>query len=122
MGYELEDVHNHREEEFVPKWLELHNRFCKFYFSTGTWLEISTDERNTTVPIILITHDKSTFNANDSRRRSWRKDKEHPIFPKDQGKKIMVSVFLAMAGILKIPSLSRTAKYRKSTWIGSSVP
>ena len=54
-------------------------------------------------PIVFVTHDESTFNANDGRRSGWIKDKQMPLRPKGQGKGIMVSAFLTPGGILKIP-------------------
>ena len=45
-------------------------------------------------PIIFITHDESTFNANDGQRQVWQ-EKNHSILrPKGRGKGIMISDFL----------------------------
>jgi len=48
----------------------------------------------TTKPIILITHDKSTFSSHDSRRQTWVKQGSQIIRPKEYGQGIMVSEFL----------------------------
>jgi len=42
----------------------------------------------------LITHDKSTFNANDSPSYSWKKNGSEWLKPKSKGKGLMVSEFL----------------------------
>lgn len=57
-------------------------------------------------PIIFITYDKSTFNANDSRRQVWQ-EKNHSILqPKGRGKGMMVSDFLLFWSQLNLLSLS----------------
>ena len=45
-----------------------------------------------TRPIILITHDESTFSSNNSRRQAWVKQGTQIIRPKGRGQGIMVSV------------------------------
>ena len=52
---------------------------------------------------MLVTHDESTFNANDGKRRLWLKNGEQPLRPKGKGKGIMVSGFLTPGGILRVP-------------------
>ena len=44
----------------------------------------------------LVTHDESTFNANDSTSHSWKKGKMEWLKPKSKGKGIIVSEFLCM--------------------------
>ena len=45
----------------------------------------------------LVTHDESTFNANDSASFSWKKEGTEWLKPKSKGKGIMVSEFLCAA-------------------------
>lgn len=45
-------------------------------------------------PIIMITHDKSTFSANNGRQKVWTLDGHSILRPKGKGKGIMVSDFL----------------------------
>ena len=45
----------------------------------------------------LVTHDESTFNANDSPSYSWKKAGSEWLKPKSKGKGIMVSEFLCAA-------------------------
>lgn len=42
-------------------------------------------------PIIMITHNESTFSANDGRRKVWTQDGHGILRPKGRGKGIMVS-------------------------------
>lgn len=45
-------------------------------------------------PCILITHDESTFSANNGRHQAWLKDRHTFLRPKSRGKGIMISDFL----------------------------
>jgi hypothetical protein len=54
-------------------------------------------------PLIFVTHDESTFNANDRRRRMWMADGKQPLRLKAKGKSIMVSEFLTPGGRLCVP-------------------
>ena len=45
-------------------------------------------------PLVLVTHDESTFNANDGKRRLWMEKGKQPLRPKARGKGLMVSDFL----------------------------
>lgn len=45
----------------------------------------------------LVTHDESTFDANDSKSYSWMKAGTEWLKPKSKGKGIMVSEFLCAA-------------------------
>ena len=61
-------------------------------------------------PIILITHDESTFNTHDGRRYAWH-TKDMPILqPKGRGKGIMVSDFLLPSSRLSASTLSASAR------------
>jgi len=54
-------------------------------------------------PHVLITHDESTFNANDGKRYMWMENGKQPLRPKGRGKGIMVSDFLTAGGRLHVP-------------------
>lgn len=47
-------------------------------------------------PIIMITHDESTFSANDGRRKVWTKDGQGIFRPKGKRRGIMASDFLLL--------------------------
>jgi len=55
-------------------------------------------------PIVLVTHDESTFDSNEGRGYGWMKDGEPPIRKKSRGKGIMVSHFVTQGGHLAAPS------------------
>lgn len=52
---------------------------------------------------VLVTHDESTFMANDGRRQVWQEKSKQLQRPKGRGKGIMVSDFLTPGGRLKLP-------------------
>lgn len=52
-----------------------------------------------------VSHDESTFDANDRKRQLWMKDGKQPLRPKAQGKGLMVSDFPAPGGKLIVPDM-----------------
>lgn len=97
-GHEREDVKNYRNNVFLPKWRELSERFVQFE-ENGAWKKPNLPEGVS--PLVLVTHDESTFNANDGRRKAWMEKNKQPIRPKGQGKGIMVSGKLRINGTLE---------------------
>ena len=57
-------------------------------------------------PLILITHDESTFSANDAKRYAWLEESDTFLRPKGKGQGIMVSDFLLPWGRLTMNHLS----------------
>ena len=57
-------------------------------------------------PMILITHDESTFSANDAKRQAWLQEGDTFLRPKGKGQGIMVSDFLLPWGRLNLSHLS----------------
>ena len=100
-GHEREDVKKYRNEVFIPTWKNASRRFLLFK-EDGSW-ETPPNLQPGEKPLVLVTHDESTFNANDGKRRLWMKENEQPLRPKGKGKGIMVSAFLTPGGILKVP-------------------
>lgn len=100
-GHEREDVVKYRNEVFLKNWQEFSRRFVIFE-EDGSW-EKPPGLRPGEKPMVLVTHDESTFNANDGKRRLWLKQGEQPLRPKGKGKGIMVSGFLTPGGILRVP-------------------
>ncbi|RPA94629.1 hypothetical protein L873DRAFT_1846536 [Choiromyces venosus 120613-1] len=68
----------------------------------GTWTILDTLLEGEK-PIVFITHDESTFNVNDDKRRIWKEEGKQPLRAKSRGKEIMVSGFLTPGGRLKVP-------------------
>ncbi|RPA87789.1 hypothetical protein BJ508DRAFT_357373 [Ascobolus immersus RN42] len=118
-GHERDDVVKYRKEEFLPKWLDYRARMVQFS-EDGSWklpegCSLGSDGnyymngQSGVRPVVLVTHDESTFNANDGKRSGWFKvsddgKPQFPIQPKGRGKGIMVSAFLTPAGILRVPN------------------
>ena len=57
-------------------------------------------------PLILITHDESTFSANDANRHAWLQESDTFLRPKGKGQGIMVSDFLLPWGRLNTKHLN----------------
>jgi len=87
-GHERQDIREYRDNVFIPRWNELSMRFVRFN-EDGTWEMPQLPDG--VKPLVLVTHDESTFNANDGRRMAWIEKGKQPIKPKGQGKGIMVS-------------------------------
>lgn len=90
-GHERADVVHYRNHIFLPQW-EQYKQCLVVFKEDGTWekpITLLEGEK----PLVLITHDESTFNANDGKRRIWMKNGHQPIRPKAHGKGIMVSGF-----------------------------
>lgn len=134
-GHEREDVVKYRNEKFIPDWLSYRSR-CVIFEEDGSWklpegckvlengeYQCSDGSR----PLVLVTHDESTVNANDSRRSGWFVKMEDgtlklPIEPKNRGKGIMISAFLTPGGILRVPDSISNEQLRVLAEDGSSWP
>lgn len=57
-------------------------------------------KRNVQKPVILLFHDESIFNVNDSKKRFWQDAQTSTITPKGKGQGIMVSDFVTENGFL----------------------
>ena len=57
-------------------------------------------------PIIMITHDKCTFSANDGVKKAWTWERDTFLQPKRWGQGIIVLKFLFSFGCLNLLSLS----------------
>ena len=100
-GHEREDVVRYRNEVFLPQWRQHQRRFVVFE-EDGSWKPPSgllEGEK----PLVFITHDESTFNANDGKRQGWMIQGRQLLKPKGKGKRIMVSGFLTPGGRLRVP-------------------
>ena len=107
-GHEREDVVEYRKT-FLDEMKSLLPYFVEF--SDGSMLPKEypddcavggSDKR----PIIMITHDESTFSANDGRRKVWTLNGQGILRPKGKGRGIMVSDFLLPWSRLNLLSLS----------------
>ena len=61
-------------------------------------------------PVIVITHDKCTFSANDGIRKAWASKGDTFLRSKSRGQGIMVSEFILPYGRLNLASLTLDVK------------
>ncbi|KIJ52407.1 hypothetical protein M422DRAFT_156698 [Sphaerobolus stellatus SS14] len=89
-GHEREDVVEYRNNIFIPLWESIES--CMM---TWTRDNVQVEPRDSTKPkIVLLTHDESTFYANDRRKTRWiHKDEKPEPARKGEGASIMVSDF-----------------------------
>ena len=101
-GHEREDVVAYRTA-FVKRWLEDYEPRMVEYNNDGnvvkepTGYELKGKYKGRPFKLILVTHDESTFYANDRRKVGWiSKTQKHEPLPKGEGQSIMVSDFLTL--------------------------
>lgn len=96
-GHEREDVVRYRQETFLPLWTDLVRRMLLVDADgnvvrdpqLGNFRQDRTERR-----VILVTHDESTFYANDRRKTRWIHKNEGPTpVRKGEGASLMVSDF-----------------------------
>jgi hypothetical protein len=90
-GHEREDVVNYRKE-FLQKMNDLEPLMPEF--SDDLSIQINPTLENGQKLHIVVTHDESTFYANDGRQKMWLPEYEQPLIPKGLGGSIMVSDYL----------------------------
>ena len=111
-GHERKDVVEYRKW-FVKEWFDMQpyvREWEEIYDENGvvTGLKKKQKEKEKSgkygdgKEIVVVTHDESTFSANDGRRSCWMAEGESILRPKGRGKGIMVSEFLTGAGRLNI--------------------
>lgn len=74
---EREDVVEYHQKNFLPTWASLERRMVVF-FEDDLWTKPSSLKEEGK-PLVLVTHDKSTFNANDGKRRIWKEKGKSPL-------------------------------------------
>jgi len=88
-GHERDDVVAYRKD-FVERWAGYETRF-QIWDNDGNPLPRPPDS----FPLILVTHDESTFFQNDERKTCWSHQDSRPSpKPKGDGQSLMVSDFL----------------------------
>ena len=100
-GHERSDVVCYRQEVFLPAFERI-RPFLVTWDENGQMImpqNLPLGQK----PLVLVTHDESTFNANDGKRQLWMKDGKQPLRPKARGKGLMVSDFLTPGGRLAVP-------------------
>ena len=95
-GHERSDVVGYRQEVFLPAFNEI-RPFLVTWNEEGQMImpqNLPPGQK----PLVLVTHDESTFSANDGKRRLWMENGKQPLRPKARGKGLMVSDFLTPGG------------------------
>jgi len=94
-------VVRYRQEVFLPEIQRLLDLGLQEWTENGDIIpkEILVGEKRK----ILVTHDESTFNANDGKRQMWIQNDSQPLRKKFKGRGIMVSEFLTPRGRLAVP-------------------
>ncbi|RPA74773.1 hypothetical protein BJ508DRAFT_195691, partial [Ascobolus immersus RN42] len=102
-GHEREDVVQYREA-FVQRMQTIYESglLLKLDPDSGEviWPEVVPEGCK---PIVLLTHDESTFNANDGIRSAWLLKGHQVLRPKARGKGIMASDINTQIGRLVVP-------------------
>ena len=96
-GHERDDVVKYQQNEFLPQLAALQPSIVEWDAELKRIpKELPAGEKWK----IAVTHDESTFNANDGQHQIWIEGKKQPLRPKGKGKGIMVSDFLTPIGRL----------------------
>jgi hypothetical protein len=66
-GHEQEDVREYCEKVFIPQWYGFQPRLVCFDASGAWWIPDTLPQGEK--PLVLVTHDESTFNANDGKQQ-----------------------------------------------------
>ncbi len=95
-GHEREDVVEYKKT-ILSEMKSLLPHFVEFSDDGSILPKVYPDdcaiERSDRRPVIMITHDESTFSANNCRRKIWTLDRHGILGPKGKRKEIMVSDF-----------------------------
>ena len=93
-GHEREDVVAYRKA-FVERWAGYENHFQFWDDNANPLSRPSPSDESDSSPLILVTHDESTFFQNDERKTSWSHQDSRPApKPKGEGQSLMISDFL----------------------------
>lgn len=94
-GHESPEVVEYREA-FCNRWVTDYAPRMHAYGNNGELVSnpSTVDLQNGRFPLILVTHDESTFYANDRRKTGWYHPDASVPQPKGEGQSIMVSDFL----------------------------
>jgi hypothetical protein len=93
-------VREYDEKVFIPQWYCFQPRQVCFDESGAWWIPDTLPQGEK--PQVLVTHDESTFNINDSKRQRWVVNGKSPLRPKSKGKGIVVSLLLTPSGVLQV--------------------
>ncbi len=87
-----DDVVQYRNEEFLPQMMAYIKRMAHY---EGDHMEIEKGPENTNEDqVVLITHDESSFFANDGAPMIWMEGRKRHLKPKTNGLSLMISGFM----------------------------
>lgn len=84
-GHERDDVVSYRQNTFIPEWLKARERSLTYDPEADKWSFPPPEKHPSARPLVLVTHDESTFSANDGTRQGWVQNGRQPIRPKGRG-------------------------------------
>lgn len=90
-GHEREDVVNYRKE-WSKRMMEYYE-YCEKYDEMDVEKVSPPVHMNGKKQHVFVTHDESTFYANDYQKYAWVENDESYCLPKSQGRSIMISEF-----------------------------
>ena len=112
-GHEREDVKLYRNKVFLPRMEELKLWMIEW----NEDLTIIPKEYEAGVrPIVFVTHDESTFNSNNGRKRIWVHEDHAPLRKKGRRQGLHVSDFLVPVGRLEDGDVCEILKCGGDTW------
>ena len=109
-GHEREDVVQYRQQKFLPRYHELHQRAAQFD-NEGNQMPLE-EPLHGDKEIVFHHHDESTFYGNDRRKFHWVHNSESPKpYAKGEGQSVMVADFVSSTlGWLSSPDGSKRAR------------
>ena len=97
-GHDRSNVVRYRQEVFSPAFNEI-RPFLVTWGEEGHMI-MPQNHPPGQRPLVVVTHDESTFSANDGSWRLWMENGKPPLRPKAGGKGLMISDFLTPGGRL----------------------
>ena len=112
-GHERPDVVEYRQNRFIPQIKEYRRRLVEYVVGGVEKESAKPVENFVERRLVLVSHDESTFQANDGKKMSWVHEKEHALKKKGAGRGIHQSdVICSTVGWLK--GASQSLEYGKN--------
>ena len=112
-GHERPDVVEYRQNRFIPQIKEYRCRLVEYVVGGVEKESAKPVENFVERRLVLVSHDESTFQANDGKKMSWVHEKEHALKKKGAGRGIHQSdVICSTVGWLK--GASQSLEYGKN--------
>ena len=112
-GHERPDVQEYRQTIFLPQMEAYKARMMEW---DDNLQPINKELEPGVKPIVFITHDESTFNSNDGRKRIWIHQDKQPLRKKGRGQGLHVSDYLSPIGRLGNGDVCKILKCGGDIW------